>query len=842
MYLYTFGILGVIVYSVCLFLAGLISSEEQIVTTDSIVDNSSRFFSITRNRIKGTLATPEHLHIDIAHKHFQKLAYKRELAYRMGILESSDDDFVPASIRHNGETYDVKLRLKGDIVDHLEGDKWSYRIKIKDDKALFGMRTLSVQHPKTRNFLAEWVYHQALRREGLISLRYDFINLTVNGKNLGIFALEEHFNKILVESNQRRQGPIIRFSEDQFWKQKHLRTDYPEHIPVTSASFDTAHIDAFESKSIAADSSYYEQFMHAITLLETFRNGERRARDVFDLKKLAMYTAISELIGAHHSILWRNMRFYYNPITARLEPIGFDGYSGELVPQATSTMDLETARSLLRHIYILASEDPLYNRYYNEALYTVSQPEYLASLMEDIKPEFEEKLSIIHRSFPDYEFPYDAVERNRRLLYVTINPNDGLRTHYQSHQNDSLTLDVGSTQPLSIDLHSLQMGPHTLSLEDHPLLPGRQAHKNIPFQQIRVALPESVIITDSTLATYTIRYHIPGSDSLFSGPILPYPQSRKNLIKHAIPRDSSTLSSFAFIKVDESKKEASIQAGSWTIEDMLIVPDGYGLRIPEGTSLDLVNSAAILVHGPVHLSGTAAQPIHIHSSDGTGQGFTVLNAPSPSYVQHTRFENLQHIHREGWALTGSVNFHEATVYLNNASFVSNKSEDALNIISSSFEMDSVYFAHTFSDAFDGDFTQGVITNSTFEHTGNDAIDVSGSTLTFRNVTVTQAGDKALSIGEYSQVEGTDFDVEKGNIGIASKDNSVATLDRIRISNAHIGVALYQKKPEFGPGSLEISGLSLENTEIQSLVEEGSLLLMNGELIKGDKKQVADQLY
>ena len=50
--------------------------------------------------------------------------------------------------------------------------------------------------------------------------------------------------------------------------------------------------------------------------------------DVFELESLASYFAIIDLLGAHHSIMMSNLRFYYNPITSKLIPIGFDGQGG----------------------------------------------------------------------------------------------------------------------------------------------------------------------------------------------------------------------------------------------------------------------------------------------------------------------------------------------------------------------------------------------------------------------------------------------------------------------------------------------------------------------------------
>ena len=132
-------------------------------------------------------AQPEVIYIDIKHKNFMKLAYKRSIALKKGILLTEKTDWVPARLTYKNKVYKIKMRLKGDWIDHLVGDKWSFRIKLKGDNTFKGMKEFSIQHPRTRHYIYEWIMHQAFKREGLISLRYDFINVILNGKDLGIF-------------------------------------------------------------------------------------------------------------------------------------------------------------------------------------------------------------------------------------------------------------------------------------------------------------------------------------------------------------------------------------------------------------------------------------------------------------------------------------------------------------------------------------------------------------------------------------------------------------------------------------------------------------------------------
>ena len=44
----------------------------------------------------------------------------------------------------------------------------------------------------------------------------EHIDVTINGRPMGIYALEESFSKEMLEAHARREGPIVRFSE-RFW-------------------------------------------------------------------------------------------------------------------------------------------------------------------------------------------------------------------------------------------------------------------------------------------------------------------------------------------------------------------------------------------------------------------------------------------------------------------------------------------------------------------------------------------------------------------------------------------------------------------------------------------------
>ena len=93
--------------------------------------------------------------MDIKFKNYQKLVKKREEALVSGALLRTPNDYIPVKITLNESPYKAKLRLKGDEFEHWGGDKWSFRVNMKDNNHLFGMRRFSLQSPPRRNFEGE---------------------------------------------------------------------------------------------------------------------------------------------------------------------------------------------------------------------------------------------------------------------------------------------------------------------------------------------------------------------------------------------------------------------------------------------------------------------------------------------------------------------------------------------------------------------------------------------------------------------------------------------------------------------------------------------------------------
>ncbi len=289
-------------------------------------------------------------------------------------------------------------------------------------------------------------------------------------------------------------------------------------------------------------------------------------------------------------------------------------------------------------------------------------------------------------------------------------------------------------------------------------------------------------------------------------------------------------------------KKVIFRTGKYTLDKFIIIPKGYTVSFEKDVKIDLINGAGFISFSPVYFNGTKDHPVIIHSSDSSAMGFTVLKACKKSVIKNTIFKGLNTLDYKGWTLTGAVNFYESDVRITNSQFIENHCEDALNTIRSDFEVTECLFKNIFSDAFDSDFCNGKVFETTFNFIGNDAIDFSGSKILIEKCFISNAKDKGISVGEASNITVINTKIINSNIGVASKDKSIARVNNSEILNCNYGIVALQKKPEFGPAKIILYDCKLNGNTTQHLIEKASEAVLNNIKIKGREENVADIFY
>ena len=211
------------------------------------------------------------------------------------------------------ELIKVKIRAKGDREMHrLDMDQMSYKVDVRNDNFIFGMEEMSIQKPITRNFGWELLFHEIIKKEGLIHLKVLPINLLRNSKKLGLFVIEEGFSKELLERQGRKDGPIVGIEEN-----------LNQIFPMLTYDFYS------ENKWISNYPDIYITSRENLELLKkSSTNRQYEISNYFDIDMWAKFFAIADVLKGYHAAVPKSVKLYYNPSNGLFEPIAFDAHIG----------------------------------------------------------------------------------------------------------------------------------------------------------------------------------------------------------------------------------------------------------------------------------------------------------------------------------------------------------------------------------------------------------------------------------------------------------------------------------------------------------------------------------
>jgi hypothetical protein len=158
-------------------------------------------------------------------------------------------------------------------------------------------------------------------------------------------------------------------------------------------------------------------------------------------------------------------------------------------------------------------------------------------------------------------------------------------------------------------------------------------------------------------------------------------------------------------------------------------------------------------------------------------------------------------------------------------------EDGLNFVRSNGSNISIKINNALFDGLDADFSTLTFNEISIQNSGNDCIDVSAGTYNFKKINADRCGDKAISIGEKSLVAINKAYLNNANIGLAVKDLSEVSLHSIKQNNLKECINVYQKKQEFGPGTI-ILNKNINDCEVN--LKNGSILVRGNSCMKVEK--------
>lgn len=372
------------------------------------------------------------LELKVSSKGMWKLQARREQALKDEILQKGSNDWVGGQLIDEGKPLPVRLRLKGDWTDHLQSGKWSFRVQVKDTFAYRRLKVFSLQSPRTRSFLEEWYFHQVLIAEEVLTPRYDFVRLHLNGADLGIYALEEHFSKEMVEAQHHREGPLLKLNEDGMWEARQIAIKDPNLPFMDLPLYEAAHPEAFGFNRILRDPHQVALHQQAITAMHNYKYDQAPARALFDLENTARAYALIDLFRAHHSLVWHNRRFYWEPLHARLMPVVYDGFSGDVSGQylhgpftgygANGATFYDGRMDRLGATFLA---EPEFVTAYYQYLHTFTTSEYLDSLETRYGNDLKFRERYLRQEYLFYQFPFEKLKKQASEIREGLSLSNG---------------------------------------------------------------------------------------------------------------------------------------------------------------------------------------------------------------------------------------------------------------------------------------------------------------------------------------------------------------------------------------------------------------------------------
>ena len=357
----------------------------------------------------------EKIHFYVKNPSLAKLSKLRDQALTLGVLMRSPNDYVNANIFYRNESIECKLRLKGDWMDQKKKKKWSLRIKLKQSTA-DELKTFNVTNPLSRGYLLGYVYHKLLRKEGILSPEYSFVEIYMNDVSWGIYVLEEHLTSRMISSQSEADGVLLKFDDHEFFK---AETEESLSLPV--GIIKKAKIRVYGSKSVRKEDQ--GKLKIAKQIIKNYQYQVDTLYNSFDAKKMGTYYAITDLANAYHAIGWINMRFFFNFTTNKMEPVGYDGYPKMDWGKPYLGYNAENAKLDsfdTKMIVYGALQNQIIQKEYISALKKVTDSLYIQQFLEEEISSLDYYESELQKHYPDYHFVdtflFDNAREIRALL------------------------------------------------------------------------------------------------------------------------------------------------------------------------------------------------------------------------------------------------------------------------------------------------------------------------------------------------------------------------------------------------------------------------------------------
>ena len=595
---------------------------------------SKDLIDTSANRLYSAFSeSSEKLIINVNYKNYMKILSSRSESIKKFRASEDIHRWVPANLTIDNKNFKSEIKLKGVHSEHwVHPSKWSFKIKLLDEKSFNGMRRFSIQQPKTRDFLYEWLFMKVLSEETLISHRTKFIETIINGNNLGVYFLEEQHSKQLIENNKRREGPIIGLDKN-LWINEANNIENLS-LNVIEDSFWRAKIKPVQFQDDQIGTVQETYLKNAIRLFEDFRQNKINIDKAFDINQMAKLMAIKAIFGSSE-FDWRDIKFYYNPITSLLEPIGREVHLNKNFSLKDSwwinNQSIFFEKSDQKDFVKLLYEDSKFYELYLTELQRLTEKNYLEDIITKNKEEFLNNKRLLEKNFPTSDvFSLEHFHKVRKIIRNTINPIQGINAYFSDLKNDHVQLSIQNLQRLPVVLKGVKLNNgEEIFLNNEIIVKGKKHNK--PLENFQLKIPCNIsqakkkikpIQCDKFLdtsqkffsANNKLIFNILGQETYQEEIINRFYKNEEVYSKKKEIFDISKLSNISFLNIDLKRKEINFNSNQITVRDKLVFPSGYFVNFHPGTEIILSDEGQLISYSPIKMIGTQSIQLSLNQT------------------------------------------------------------------------------------------------------------------------------------------------------------------------------------------------------------------------------------
>ena len=653
--------------------------------------------------------------------------------------------------------HEGQVRLHGDWKDHidfLEGGKFIQSLDVSlSSGSIANFVKFKLLLPETRNGSNEIIFTHLLRTLKFLAPKTSFVDVEVNGQ-ISLMLIQEKIEKEFLEGMNTKEGPLFEGDESYLF-QNYKNFNHYDLINISLSKM---------TNRQWANSSYES----ANISLSAFSRLQNVYIDFSEKAPENNYALDWKLLSNANNILLSKWAAYEILLFAAQSSHG-------LIPHN-------------RKFY--------FNSFYLgfEPVYYDGKPRSLVKEWMRIKPKFQ-------------YYPYLKEEHFNELIQL-LNKID--RSYFiTSIQEEDILNDFLADQifqDLSSKINILKNEFKSYKKSSNAENPERGIPANLSLRSfkknLKELLPESIILnidvdTTSNKLFKTTKCSIK-INNCTNNP-LPFSDLGTLLENKSLQKDLDNVFPPQFIL-------PSSQSNISQIDERYFANRKIHIKSSPSTSVSFDAKKKILeiklnnFEDWALLLNSSLEDIEIKTSSN------FLNTESPIIEERK-------INARG--LSGCVSFYSS--YFNRTKIISNHEtnscEDAINIINSRGNIAEIKIIGSLSDGLDIDFSDITIDSLMINSVGNDCADFSKGNYELGSVTLLNCGDKGISIGEQSTIAIKDLYVNNANIGIASKDSSISSIQKFHITNTDVCVDVFQKKQEFFGSTLLLGNYKCDSNKI-----------------------------